>query len=603
MKFKSLFILLIILMGGFVLPQQLVQASTESTTSPTAFGYNFQRHAFNATGLTWYWFSDGTDMVWTTSSKFVTNGAIHVAVAGVTSGNLFSVFANTNYCAYVRVTTAGKLYYRYGVPQSDGTIIWSIVEKQITTIHNHMTAPSVCMDENGRLWVGFCDANGIIGGNATFTSAYVMRGEFSNFTVGSTMPILLENSTSAVQYGVCPTPTDNDFVIVAYGSDTTALKTKSFNANFGTDGEPIGSIIKQGIKTLASVIFSSGHDTQSEDCSIQLNSISSFTASATRSVDGSGPNFGTFKLYYSDYTTLSIKVPINGNVLSAIYTYNAAHGISNTKTITKIQYTTDTMWETLTSYLSYYVDGTAPHNRYGGDNYYSGNGTINYIKTPPATFVWHTYVNGWYYTTNPITAKDIIYYNFTAPLSSTKMSSVNVTYQTDPSHTLQLNCTVVYSDGSSTKTVINAGTNIFATSAVSFVSGKSVTSFVIRTNQGSEIGIRYHIWDVLFKSKNKENTVNNVVNDASTDGNYIYETSTNDPPVIKKLTADGLFYSDVWQYNATTTPANSTLVYDGGFLYIGIAGVSNLAIVIDASFICFPLIIFFYFIYSKKNMI
>jgi len=561
-------------MSAFIMPQQIAHSTPSiTTTSPTAFGYNFQRHTFNASGLTWYFYSDGIDMKWTSTPDYITFNTIYTAVTGVASGNLFSVFSNGPYVAYVRVTTAGVLYYRYGITQTNGSIVWLISETKIKTNNYYVTAPSVCIDTAGYLWIGYCNSNGVIGGNATYTAAYVMRSDRDNGTVGYPMPIELERSLAFVQYGVCPTPTVDGHVIVAYGSDSTPLKTKSFNSAYGLDGEPLGSILEQGIKTLSSIVFDSGYSSQSENCLIQLNSISTFTASATMYSTGSGPVYGTFIIYYSDGTTLTIQVPLNGDVLGAIYKYNAEHGISNAKVITKITYNDATMWENFSSDLEYYVDGIASHDRYGGDDYYGGVGTLNYIKTLPAIFVWHSYVNSWYYTTDPITGRDIIYYNFTSPLSSTELNNIGITYQTDPSHTLQLNCTVVYGDHTSTKTIINVAKDKQLTSPVSFVGGKSVTSFVVSTSSYGFLDSGYEIQNVLFNSTNTENSLNNAVSD----GTYLYESLYQSPLVIKKLTVDGLFPVDVWQYNSTL-PANNTLVYDAGFLYIGCEGYGNLVI-------------------------
>jgi hypothetical protein len=577
-KLKSLLILLIILMGGLVLPQQAVHASSGTTTSATALGYNFQRHTCNASDLTWYFYSDGTDMVWTSTSDYITNNPIHVCVAGVTSGNMFSIFSMGMDICYARVDGTGALFYRVGIGQTDGSINWLFSEKLITTTgYSGKTAPSICMDQLGYTWIGFC---GISTDGGVHTTALVIRGVYDNFTVGTPMPIELERSYASVQYGVCLTPLTNGFVVATYGSDSTPLSIKTFNSNNGENGFPMGTILNTALQILQSIAFYSGYNDQTGICQVQVSSIESFTASSTRYNDGSGPAYGTFTIHYGDGTVFAITLPGDGDVLKAIYTYNLAHNLPNTEVITQVKYTTQHLFEHFSSSLLYYADGLAIHERYGGDSDYSAySGTINLVKPLPPTWGGPTAINDWNWYAYMPGWGDVAYYNFTTPLNSTYVNNISVKIYVDTAPQ-SIDYIVRYSDGTSTTTPANFLTTGYKTTTVSFTTGKLVESFKIVNTLGG-MGPFWWISSVLFNATSIENSFNNAVTDrgVSTDGTYAYISTHMIPMLIRKITLDGLAQTstNIWQGNNTYI-ANNTLTYQSGFLYVGSEGYGDLPI-------------------------
>ncbi len=101
-----------------------------TSTSAYANSYPFQRKEFYANGLIWKFYSDGTNMVYKTSSDGVTWSAA-TAIREATYGYRFSVDFNGTHLAYAYASSASgdSLYWRMGVPNSDGTITWSAPEQ------------------------------------------------------------------------------------------------------------------------------------------------------------------------------------------------------------------------------------------------------------------------------------------------------------------------------------------------------------------------------------------------------------------------------------------------------------------------------------------
>jgi hypothetical protein len=102
--------------------------TTEETTS-----YTFQKKCFKMAGLVWVFYSNGTYFGYKTSKdNFGAFTSLFSCAYGFWVCLLYDPVNNILY--YVRQAAASSrtVYYRWGTPNSDGTITWSIAESSLT---------------------------------------------------------------------------------------------------------------------------------------------------------------------------------------------------------------------------------------------------------------------------------------------------------------------------------------------------------------------------------------------------------------------------------------------------------------------------------------
>jgi len=90
-----------------------------------------QRKTFYAKELFWVFYSDGANLVYKTSADGI-DWSSKVTVAPCKTGEQFSVWYNGSHVAYTR-KYGTSIYYRLGIPQSNGTIVWCAPEQTVTT--------------------------------------------------------------------------------------------------------------------------------------------------------------------------------------------------------------------------------------------------------------------------------------------------------------------------------------------------------------------------------------------------------------------------------------------------------------------------------------
>lgn len=132
-----------------------------TTANWGANGTTYQRHIIKQSGLYWYFYSDGTNIVYRTSS----DGDSWSSPATVRSGNaayLFSIACDGIHIAYVFIpNTNNNVYFRMGTTNSDGTITWLAAEQVITSPYGSYTRdPHVCFDSEGYPWIAWGADNG-----------------------------------------------------------------------------------------------------------------------------------------------------------------------------------------------------------------------------------------------------------------------------------------------------------------------------------------------------------------------------------------------------------------------------------------------------------
>jgi hypothetical protein len=103
---------------------------TGSAYYPTS--YPFQRKTFYANGRFWVFYSDGTNIVYKTSTDGMTWSEATTVRAGA-YGYYFSVWFDGTYVHYAvgRSSVGEALFYRRGTPNADGTITWSTTAEEV----------------------------------------------------------------------------------------------------------------------------------------------------------------------------------------------------------------------------------------------------------------------------------------------------------------------------------------------------------------------------------------------------------------------------------------------------------------------------------------
>lgn len=114
-----------------------------------------QRKAFYANGCFWVFYSDGTNIVYRTSTDGSSWSSPTVLKAGI-YGRYFGVWFDGTYLHYAHALESSSygLYYRRGTPNSDGIITWSAPEQ---TVHQasgtYYYYPQICVDSGGYAWI------------------------------------------------------------------------------------------------------------------------------------------------------------------------------------------------------------------------------------------------------------------------------------------------------------------------------------------------------------------------------------------------------------------------------------------------------------------
>jgi hypothetical protein len=158
-------LILSILLGLFSFP--VLQRSEASggapiigtTSTPLAISYPFQRKAFQAHGRVWVFFSDGNNMLFSSSPDGVLWSGPILVRPDCTSGEQFSVWFDGKLVHYVygSGSAGASLYYRGGTPIADGTITWSSSEQAAVPGRGKviLSTPCISVDSYGCPWIGY----------------------------------------------------------------------------------------------------------------------------------------------------------------------------------------------------------------------------------------------------------------------------------------------------------------------------------------------------------------------------------------------------------------------------------------------------------------
>jgi hypothetical protein len=120
--------------------------------------YPFQRKTFYANTRYWAWYTDGTNMVYRTSTDGSTWSSTITVRACIDALN-FAIWFDDAYVhyAYTSTNTAEAILYRRGAPNNDGSITWSAAEQTVVSglANIQYFKPNVSTDSNGHPWIGY----------------------------------------------------------------------------------------------------------------------------------------------------------------------------------------------------------------------------------------------------------------------------------------------------------------------------------------------------------------------------------------------------------------------------------------------------------------
>jgi len=118
-----------------------------------------QRATFAAAGRRWVFYTDGTNLVFRSSTDGVAWSA-DTTVRACVKGDRFAIHFDGTYVHYAYASpvagASGGIWYRRGAPQSNGTITWSAVEQKPAEPGepgNVFLTPSVSVDSSGYPWI------------------------------------------------------------------------------------------------------------------------------------------------------------------------------------------------------------------------------------------------------------------------------------------------------------------------------------------------------------------------------------------------------------------------------------------------------------------
>ena len=200
-------------------PSVVGTSSTEYATS-----HPFQRKSFYANGRFWVFYSDGTDMVYRTSTDG-TSWTDATTVASASAGSYFSIWFDGTYIHYAR--TLSGLYYRRGTPNSDGSITWSAPGQNVPTTLGSPTQPFVSVDSDGYAWISYRDQEGLN------VYPYVTKSGNNDGTWGDTpsgFPYQL-STTASIEWSASVIPLTAGKMLVLYANAGDTVKARAWNGS------------------------------------------------------------------------------------------------------------------------------------------------------------------------------------------------------------------------------------------------------------------------------------------------------------------------------------------------------------------------------------
>jgi hypothetical protein len=201
--------------GTCGLPAPATTVATVGTaTVGTATQNPHERKTFYALGRHWAFYSNGTNLVFRTStdgSTWSSETSVRAAASGLTFGVWYD--GTRIHYAYAQAATNKAIYYRRGTPASNGTVTWTAEVQAVAAGGTSTTYryPTVTADANGVPWIGYLK-------DAASDYPYLTKATAADgtFTAASGFPYQL-STTSSNTWTAVPVALQSGRVLAVYG--------------------------------------------------------------------------------------------------------------------------------------------------------------------------------------------------------------------------------------------------------------------------------------------------------------------------------------------------------------------------------------------------
>lgn len=132
---------------------------TPSTVATSTTGYTVSyansRKGFGANTRSWAYYSDGTNLVYKSTTDPTDWSAGATTIRACTTGYHFAIWFDGAYVHYVAFYS-NDLFYGRGTPNSNGTTTWSAAEQLVYdgTATENYDSPTITVDSSGYAWIG-----------------------------------------------------------------------------------------------------------------------------------------------------------------------------------------------------------------------------------------------------------------------------------------------------------------------------------------------------------------------------------------------------------------------------------------------------------------
>ena len=209
------------------------KSSVGTSTIASATDHPFQRKTFYAAGRFWVFYSDGTNMVFRSS----TNGEAWSSATTVRAcgdGAKFSIYFDGTYVHYCYATYIDEtpLYYRRGTPNSDGTISWTDECTAVAAESGvNYQLPYIAVDSAGYPWIGYHKyVSSEDGGYAYVTKSSTSDGTWST---ASGFPYQLYSQWGC--WFVIPVALTNQKMYIVYAQESNRIYGKLWTGSWGSE--------------------------------------------------------------------------------------------------------------------------------------------------------------------------------------------------------------------------------------------------------------------------------------------------------------------------------------------------------------------------------
>jgi hypothetical protein len=140
-------------LGSTVRPVNAQGSEVDTSTSSSPTFYPIQRKAFHASGRFWAFYTDGSHILFKSSTDGSSWSSATVVRDDCNTGADFAVFYDGTYVHYAFSSqdSGDPLFYRRGTPETDGTITWSAAEQTVVDPPGTQSIifPTIAVDSDG----------------------------------------------------------------------------------------------------------------------------------------------------------------------------------------------------------------------------------------------------------------------------------------------------------------------------------------------------------------------------------------------------------------------------------------------------------------------